>query len=149
LNREPAGFEGRELIWYAMAIGSLGGFLEASFRAARQFITELPAAGFFWERYWMAPLSAGIAALTLAGFLAVAAKGDSSRVAVTHATFLFGFLAIHGIVRSEDIPLDPLARPTGRLTAALSQSRGARDAPRRSESACAYPARRHEGTVRR
>jgi arylsulfatase A-like enzyme len=125
LNREPAGFEGRELIWYAMAIGSLGGFLEASFRAARQFITELPAAGFFWELYWMAPLSAGIAALTLAGFLAVAAKAGSSRVDVTHATFLFGFLAIHGVLRSEGIPLDPLAELVLSVGAAAALARAA------------------------
>lgn len=98
-----------DVLRLALAAGLLGGLAEALYLGVRQALTTHPAGEFHPEVFWMAPLSAGLAALQMGCLIGAISLGGRRRMAVSYAMFVFGFPAIYGVVQSEGIPLHWLA----------------------------------------
>ena len=120
----------RQLLAYAVLFGLGGGLLEALYLTARQFVTGLLATGYYVELLWMAPLSGAVTFVLIALVMAFAGRVARCGVALSSATFVFAFVAFHGVFQSPGIPLHPLAELVWSLGVASLAAKSVSDHPR-------------------
>jgi len=103
------GFDSAGLLCFAASAGALAGLAEAAYLGVYQVVDRAPANQFYIEVLWMAPLAAAISFLLLAAPLAALARAGRVKVGVGKATFIFGSLALYGVIQARGIPLYPIA----------------------------------------
>jgi arylsulfatase A-like enzyme len=100
---------GRLLGLYGLLLGALGGLAEAMYLTVRHYAVHRPAAWYFPEMIWMAPLAAGLTGALIALALGIVARAAHSGVAIGKATFVLVLPGIYGVAQSRGIPLHPAA----------------------------------------
>lgn len=104
LGRGP-GLTPAGIVWAALCWGLVGGLAQALYQTARHVVTTRPAALYYTEVVWMAPLSAGIATAMLGVVVAAMSFGGRRRMTHARGAFVFGSLGIYGVIQSEGIPI--------------------------------------------
>lgn len=95
----------RTLLRIGLLVGGSAGLLEAGYLAIRQLLTTRPAAGFYPEILWAAPLSAMTGTLLVVALLAGLSKAAGTAAGVRQAMVLLGVIPIFGLLQSEGVPL--------------------------------------------
>lgn len=95
-----------ELLWLAAVSGVVAGFGEAVYQGLRQLATKRPAADFYVELFWMAPLSAMLASLLLGLLMVAIGRLGRTRWSVAHAAAVLGFPVICAWLMQEGVALN-------------------------------------------
>lgn len=111
------------LLRYGFLAGVAGGLFEAGYLTIREIADPRPAAGYYPELIWMAPLGAALTYMAIALILALIGRTGGTRVGLGRATLVFVFLVVYGLSHSRGITLHIAAKVVLSLGIAVAVTR--------------------------